>query len=276
MPSEILDRNNVCVLGDGRARTMVLAHGFGCDQTVWRHLIDAFRADWRLVLFDYVGSGGSDLRAYDAERYGSLHGYAQDALEVAAALDLRDAVFVGHSVSGMIGALACIAAPERFARLAMLGPSPCYVNDPPHYHGGFERADLQGLLDMMEHNYYGWAAFLAPLAMRNAERGELSQEIETRFCAMDPAVARRFAEVTFLSDHRADLPKVTTPTLVMQCSDDAIVPPAVGDYLAEMLPRATLARLAATGHFPHLSHPDETVAVLREWLAEVATETVPA
>lgn len=265
MDPGILERNHVTVVGEG-PRVMMLAHGFGCDQSVWRHLVEAFRADWRLVLFDYVGSGCSDARAYDPARYASLDGYAQDVLDICAALELHDIAFVGHSVSSMIGALASIRAPQRFGRLVMLGPSPCYINE-GDYVGGFERADVDGLLEMMEHNYYGWAAFLAPLAMRNGERAELAGEVETAFCAMDPFIARRFAAATFLTDCRAELPKVTTPTLVMQSRDDAIVPPSVGPYLAARLPRARLVTLRATGHFPHLSHPVETIAAIRDYLA---------
>lgn len=270
---DILKRNNVTVLGQG-SRVLMLAHGFGCDQSVWRHLVAAFRDDWKVVLFDYVGSGRSDPRAYDPQRYAGLAGYAQDVIDICQALDLRDVAFVGHSVSGMIGALAAIAAPERFGRLLMLGPSPCYIND-EGYVGGFERDDLAGLLEMMEHNYYGWAAFLAPLATGDEERGGLSDEVETAFCRMDPYVARRFAAATFLTDNRPDLPKVSTPTLLMMCSDDAIVPPAVGDYMAAAMPCARLLRMQATGHFPHLSHPDETIAGIRDYLAAADTARVP-
>lgn len=246
---------------------MVFAHGFGCDQHMWRWVSSAFENDFRVVLFDYVGSGKSDRRAYSAERYGSLGGYAQDLLDVCAALEVKDAVFVGHSVSGMIGALASIREPERFSDLIMVCPSPRYINDAPNYVGGFERAEIEGLLDMMEQNYLGWASFLAPVVMKNADRPELAQELEDSFCSTDPKTARLFAEVTFFSDNRADLPRVKTPSLIIQCSDDAIAPVDVGEYLFQHLAGSSLRIIAATGHCPHLSHPEETVAVIQEYLA---------
>jgi sigma-B regulation protein RsbQ len=266
MPVDALKRNNVKVSGRG-ARPLVFAHGFGCDQNMWRYVAPAFEDDFRVVLFDYVGSGKSDLRAYDPARYSTLDGYARDVLEVCAALRLKEAVFVGHSVSSVVGLLASIREPRLFSRLVLVGPSPCYVNHPPDYRGGFERADIEGLLDLMERNYIGWANFLAPAVMKNPERPELARELEESFCSTDPRVARRFAEATFLSDNRGDLPKVTVPSLIMQCADDAIAPAEVGDYLSRNLPGATLRRLEATGHCPHMSHPEETVRVIKEYLA---------
>ena len=262
----VLVRNNVKVSGRG-SQAMVFAHGFGCDQNMWRFVTPAFEEHYRVVLFDFVGSGKSDLNAYDPERYGDLRGYAQDVLDILEALDLRDVVFVGHSVSAVIGLLASIRAPERFDRLVLVGPSPRYIDDPPEYVGGFSREDIAGLLDMMEKNYIGWASFLAPVIMRNDERPELARELEDSFCSTDPVIARRFAEVTFFSDNRADLAAVTVPSLIMQCSEDAIAPAAVGEYLARHLPGGTLRVLRATGHCPHVSHPEETVAVIREYLA---------
>jgi sigma-B regulation protein RsbQ len=245
---------------------MLFAHGFGCDQNMWRFITPAFEDDYRIVLFDYVGSGRSDLTAYEAERYGSLDGYAQDVLDIIEALDLREVVFVGHSVSAMIGVLASIRAPERFDRLVMVGPSPRYLNDPPGYAGGFERQDIDGLLEMMEKNYIGWASFLAPVVVKNADRPELSRELEESFCSTDPVIARRFAEVTFYSDNRADLPLVRVPSLIMQCSDDALAPVEVGRYLEAHLPGSTYRQLRATGHCPHISHPEETIEVIKEYL----------
>ena len=265
MAVDILRRNNVKVTGGG-VRPLVFAHGFGCDQNMWRFVAPAFEDEYRVVLFDYVGSGKSDLGAYDPKRYSSLDGYARDVLDVCAALDLRDVVFVGHSVSGVVGMLASIKEPQRFARLVLVGPSPCYVNDPPGYHGGFERADIEGLLDLMDKNYIGWANFLAPAVMKNPERPELTRELEESFCSTDPRVARRFAEVTFLADNRRDLAKVRVPSLIMQCSEDAIAPAAVGDYLSRHLRGSTLRVLEATGHCPHMSHPEETVRVIKEYL----------
>jgi sigma-B regulation protein RsbQ len=262
----ILVRNNVKVFGKG-AQPMLFAHGFGCDQNMWRFVTPAFEDDYRIVLFDYVGSGKSDLQAYDAERYASLDGYVQDVLDVCAELDLKQVIFVGHSVSTVIGMLASIREPERFDRLILVGPSPRYINDPPGYVGGFERSDIMGLLTVMEKNYIGWANFLAPVIMKNQDRPELTRELEESFCSTDPKIARQFAEVTFLSDNRDDLSKVTVPSLIMQCSEDAIAPLEVGDYLDRHLPQGTLRVMRATGHCPHMSHPEETIQVIKEYLA---------
>ena len=265
MTSDILVRNNVRVFGKG-TQPMLFAHGFGCDQNMWRFVTPAFEESYRIVLFDYVGSGKSDLQAYSAERYGDLDGYAQDVLDVCDALDLRDVILVGHSVSSMVGVLAANQEPDRFSRLIMVGPSPRYVND-DGYVGGFERKDIEGLLETMEHNYIGWANFLAPVVMKNSERPELAEELNESFCSTDPVIARRFAEATFLSDNRADLARVSVPSLIMQCSDDMIAPLAVGEYLVHNLPGSTLRVLSATGHCPHMSHPDETIAVIKEYLS---------
>ena len=273
MTQDILLRNNVRTLGDG-TQPMMFAHGFGCGQNMWRFVAPYFQDDYKLVLFDYVGSGKSNLSAYDPQRYSSLDGYAQDVLDICEALDLHDVIFVGHSVSSMIGVLAAIRKPELFNRLILVAPSPRYINDPPEYLGGFERADIEGLLDLMDRNYLGWASYLAPVIMKNPERQELSGELEQRFCSTDPVTARRFAEVTFFSDNRDDLPNLTVPSLILQCSDDAIAPPEVGDYLHRHLHDSTLRVLRATGHCPHMSHPEETVEAIKEFLGHTAA--VPA
>jgi len=259
-------RNNVRFSGRGE-RVMMFAHGFGCDQSMWRLVAPAFEADYRVVMFDYVGCGKSDWLAFDAQRYGSLRGYAQDVLDILNAFDLRDVVFVGHSVSAMIGMLASIEEPARFSRLIHIGPSPCYVND-AGYVGGFERRDIEGLLDLMEKNYVGWAAFLAPVVMKNPGRAELTEELQSSFCATDPRVTRQFARVTFFSDNRADLAKVTVPSHILQCSDDSIAPESVGRYLRSAMPRTTLRQMSATGHCPHMSHPEETIALMKECLQQ--------
>jgi sigma-B regulation protein RsbQ len=265
LTQNILARNNVKVIGKG-TQPMLFAHGFGCDQNMWRFVTPEFVDDYRIVLFDYVGSGKSDLRAYSPERYGNLDGYTQDVLDVCAALDLKDVIFVGHSVSGVVGMLASIREPERFARLILVGPSPRYINDPPAYVGGFDRSDIEGLLEVMEKNYIGWANYLAPVIMKNDERPELARELEESFCSTDPKIARRFAEATFFSDNRDDLSKVSVPSLIMQCSEDAIAPLDVGEYLDRHLPQSTLRVLQATGHCPQMSHPAETVRVIKEYL----------
>ena len=266
MATSVLARNNVKVFGRG-TQPMLFAHGFGCDQNMWRFVTPAFERDYRIVLFDYVGSGKSDLSAYDAARYATLEGYAEDVLDVCRELDLRDVVFVGHSVSSMVGVIAANQDPDRFSRLILVGPSPRYINEAPDYVGGFERADIEGLLETMEKNYIGWANFLAPAVMKNPDRPELSQELEASFCSTDPVIARRFAEATFFADNRADLPAVRVPSLIMQCTDDMIAPLAVGDYLNRTLPGSTLIVLSATGHCPHMSHPDETIRAIQEYLA---------
>ncbi|HKS21458.1 MAG TPA: alpha/beta hydrolase [Thermoanaerobaculia bacterium] len=263
--TDVIRRNNVNVFGDGE-QPMLFAHGFGCDQNMWRLITPEFAPHYRVVLFDYVGSGKSDLSAYDPVRYGTLDGYAQDVLDVCEALDLRDVLFVGHSVSSMIGVLAANRAPERFSRLIMVGPSPRYIND-IDYIGGFERADIEGLLDLMERNYLGWASYLAPVVMKNDGRPELTQELRESFCSTDPKIARRFAEATFFSDNRADLGEVRVPSLIMQCSEDAIAPVEVGSYLHRSLPDSTLRLMKATGHCPHISHPEETIEAIRNYLA---------
>jgi sigma-B regulation protein RsbQ len=265
MNDEVVARNNVKTFGRG-TQPMLFAHGFGCDQNMWRFITPAFEDDYRIVLFDYVGSGKSDLAAYDAERYASLDGYTQDVLDVIHALDLRDVIFVGHSVSSMIGILAANREPERFDRLVLIGPSPRYINDGPEYVGGFERSDIEGLLETMDKNYIGWANFLAPAIMKNPERPELSRELEESFCSTDPVIARRFAEATFFADNRADLATLQVPSLIMQCADDIIAPTVVGEYLSRALPESTLHMLRATGHCPHMSHPEETIDGIRDYL----------
>lgn len=264
----VLQRNNVHVIGSG-PRTLLFAHGFGCDQHMWNALVPAFAADHRVVLFDYVGCGASDYTAFEPERYSRLEGYAQDLLEVAEALDLHDTVLVGHSVSAMIGVLAAQQAPQRFTGLVLVTPSPRYLNDPPHYQGGFDREDIVGLLDLMDSNYAAWAGFLSQ-AVAGARHPEVAQQLEHSFCAMHPDAARCFAEATFFSDNRADLAGVRQPTLILQCSDDAIAPDAVGEYVHRHVAGSCLVRLRATGHCPHVSHPAETTAAIRDWLAQAA------
>ncbi len=244
---------------------MVFAHGFGCDQNMWRFLAPAFEDRFRVVLFDHVGMGASDHSAYDVDKYASLSGYATDVLELCEALDLRDVVFVGHSVSSMIGMLAALERPDRFDKLVMVGPSPRYIDD-EGYVGGFSEADIRELLDSLDSNYLGWSSAMAPVIMGNADRPELGQELTDSFCRTDPELARRFAQVTFLSDNRAELARLSTPTLVLQCSDDAIAPDEVGVFVHEQIPTSSLVRLRATGHCPNLSAPDETTAAIREFV----------
>lgn len=260
----VLERNNVSVSGRG-VQPMLFAHGFGCDQHMWRFVAPAFAEDYRVILFDHVGAGRSDLSAYDPVRYSTLDGYADDVLAICRELDLRDVLFVGHSVSAMIGVLAAIREPERFARLVLIGPSPRYIND-GDYLGGFERADIEGLLDFLDTNYLGWSQAMAPTIMGVPERPELGAELTNSFCRTDPAIARQFARVTFLSDNRADLPKLRTPSLILQCAEDVIAPRSVGEYMHRALPDSELVLMRATGHCPNLSAPAETVAAMRAYL----------
>jgi sigma-B regulation protein RsbQ len=266
MQSDVIARNNVRVSGRGQ-QPMLFAHGFGCDQNMWRFITPAFEDEYRIVLFDYVGHGKSDRSAYDAARYSSLDGFARDILDIVEALDLRDVVLVGHSVSAMIGVLAVKAAPDRFSRLVMISPSPRFINDAPDYIGGFERPDIENLLAMMDKNYVRWAESLAPMVTGNPDRPELAAELDASFCSTDPVVARQFADVTFMADNRADLPGLRVPSLVMQVADDALAPRSVGEFVARTAPNSTYVELAATGHCPHLSHPTQTIAAMRDYLA---------
>ncbi|MCP3012974.1 alpha/beta hydrolase [Nocardiopsis dassonvillei] len=262
---DILRRNNVTVTGAADGPTVVLAHGFGCDQNLWRLVVPALAERYRVVLFDYVGSGGSDASAWSEDRYSSLEGYARDVVEVCEALDLERAVFVGHSVSAMVGVLASRALPERIRALAMVTPSPRYIDD-EGYRGGFTAADIDELLASLESNYLGWSSAMAPVIMGNPERPELGQELTTSFCATDPDIARVFARTTFLSDNREDLEGVEVPTLVLECAQDAIAPPEVGAFIHAAIPSSTLVTLDATGHCPQLSAPRATAAALLEFL----------
>jgi len=262
--TDILKRNHVTVSGNG-TQAMVFAHGYGCDQQVWSDIIKGFLSDYKIVTFDYVGAGLSDLDAYSSQRYSTLNGYAQDVLEVYQALNLKDTILVGHSVSSMIGLLAAIEKPELFSKLIFLGPSPRYLND-GDYFGGFERQDLEDLFTMMDNNYLGWSRALAPSIMGNADRPELGERLTNNFCATDPEIAQEFARVTFLSDNRADLPKLTVPSLTLQCSKDIIAPIQVGQYMHDHLQHNTLMIMDAEGHCPHMSAPAETIRQMQAYL----------
>jgi len=246
-------RNNVHVSGDGPA-TMFFAHGFGCDQNMWRLLAPVYALRYRVVLFDFVGSGASDHTAYDPAKYSTLQGYAEDVLDVVREFSKGPAIFVGHSVSAMIGMLADLQAPVLFGAHLMIGPSPCYIND-GDYVGGFTRSDIESLLDTLENNYLGWASNMAPAIMGVPDRPELGAELTNSFCRTDPKIAKQFAHATFFADCRADVPRLKTPTLIIQCNDDVIAPVSVGEYLHAQLPHSTLAIIDNVGHCPHLSAP---------------------
>jgi len=259
-------RHHVRVGGTGSS-TMVFAHGFGCDQTMWRFLAPAYENRFRTVAFDLVGSGRSDLAAYDRDKYASLHGHADDLLEVLDEFATGPVVFVGHSVSTMIGLLATIKAPERFAAQVMVGPSPCYIND-GDYIGGFTREDIDELLETMDANYLGWSSSMAPVIMGAPNQPALGEELTSSFCRNDPEIAKHFARVTFLSDHRADLARSQVPALILQCSDDLIAPRPVGDYLHRHLPRSTLSVIQNVGHCPHMSAPADSSRAIDAFLAQ--------
>lgn len=261
----LIERFNVSDRGVRNGQPMVFAHGFGCDQAMWRHVAPAFEDRYRVILFDHAGSR-SNPTEYDVQRHSTLGGYAHDVLTLVDELDLADVVFVGHSVSAMIGVLAAKREPKRFASLVMIGPSPRYVND-EGYIGGFDHSDIDELLDALASNYLGWSSAMAPVIMGNADQPELGDELTASFCATDPIIARQFAEVTFRSDNRADLAEVAVPTLVLQCTNDVIAPLAVGEYVSAAMPDASLVLLEATGHCPHLSAPDATIAAIDDFLS---------
>lgn len=265
---DAVTRNHVIVTGSGE-RPLVFAHGYGCDQQMWRRVAPAFAADHRVVTFDHVGCGRSDISSFDFLRHGHLEGYAQDLAEILEQLDLQDVVLVGHSVSAMISLLTARRLPERIRAMVMIGASPRYLNDPPDYHGGFEREDIDGLLDMIDTNMVGWADFLAPLVMGSQSPEALTEELKASFCALDPTIARRFAEVTFLADNRQDLGGATHPSLLIQVTDDAIAPRSVGEYLQRQLPHSELTWIEGVGHSPHLTHPEACISAIRGFLARL-------
>jgi sigma-B regulation protein RsbQ len=260
----IFKRHNINVVGTG-SKTMVLAHGYGCDQIMWRFITPAFQNDYRIILFDHVGAGKSDLSAYSRQKYSTLSGYAEDVLEIIEATSAAPAIFVGHSVSSMIGVLAAKAKPSAFECLILVGPSACYIND-AEYTGGFTRSDIDGLLDTLAANHLGWSRTMAPVIMKNSQRPELASELAESFCRTDPEIAKHFARVTFLSDNRADLAALRVPSLVLQCSDDSIAPDSVGEFVHQQLVGSTFVKMKAAGHCPHLSAPEETVRSIKEYL----------
>jgi sigma-B regulation protein RsbQ len=260
----VLKRNNVKISGKGQ-KPMIFAHGFGCDQNMWRFVAPAFEDDYKIILFDHVGAGLSDSSAYDPTKYSSLERYVDDVLELCRELEVIGGVFVGHSVSAMIGVLAAIKEPQRFEKLVLIGPSPRYIDD-EDYVGGFSQADIEDLLEFMDDNYLGWSSAMAPAIMGNPDRPALGAELENSFCRTDPEIAKRFARVTFLSDNRADLQRLQIPALILQCAQDVIAPEAVGHYVHQHLAGSELVLMYATGHCPNLSAPDETIAAMKSFL----------
>jgi sigma-B regulation protein RsbQ len=261
---DVRTRNNITTTGEGE-QAIVFAHGFGCDQNMWRFVAPAFENDYTTVLFDHVGAGKSDSSAYNPAKYNSLQGYADDVLEICHVVSLHKPIFVGHSVSAMMGVLAAIKEPTLFDRLILVSPSPCYIND-GEYVGGFSRSDIEELLESMDSNFLGWSSTIAPVIMSNPDKPELGNELANSFCRTDPTIARHFAHVTFFSDNRSDLHKLQTKSLILQCSQDVIAPPAVGEYMHKNMGGSTLVVLKATGHCPNLSAPQETIAAIKNYL----------
>lgn len=260
----VLTRNNVKTIGEGQP--IIFSHGFGCDQNMWRFVSPVFEKNYQVILFDHVGAGKSDHSAYSPRKYSTLKGYAQDVLEIIDDLKLKDVIFVGHSVSSMIGVLAAIDRPELFSKLVLVGPSPCYIND-QDYVGGFARSDIEGLLESLDSNYLGWSAAMAPVIMGNAQNPGLGEELTNSFCRTNPEIAKQFARATFLSDNRKDLSKLATPALILQCSEDVIAPISVGEYVTKHVQHGTFYQMKATGHCPNLSAPEETVSAIQNWIS---------
>ena len=258
-------RNNVTVTGNPTGRPIIFAHGFGCSQAVWRHITPAFVDDYKVIVFDAVGAGGSDLSAYDRSKYDSLNGYADDLIDILEELDLHDVVVVGHSVAAMVGVLASLSDSSRMGALVLVSPSPRYIND-EEYVGGFEEPDIRALLDDLDSNYLGWSSGMAPALMGNSERPELGAELTENFCSTEPAIASHFAHVTFLSDSRFDLPRVTLPTLVLQAQEDIIAAIPVGRYVHEQIPASTFVLMEATGHCANLSAPTEVAQAIKHFI----------
>ena len=263
---DVFKRNNVTISGQGE-KVILFAHGFGCDQNTWKYIKNAFTTDYKTVFFDYVGAGRSDLDFYDPQKYNSLDGYATDVIEICLALRSDNIIFIGHSVSCMIGVLASIKNPGIFKKLILIGPSPCYINT-EGYTGGFDQDIIDSLFEVMEEDYIGWAQSLAPAIMGNQNDPELGKELADSFCSIDPTIAKQFARVTFLSDNRKDLPLVQVESLTIQCSVDTIAPLSVGEYVHQHMPNNTLTVLDAYTHCPHMSYPEQTIAAIRNYLSE--------
>jgi|TARA_B110000211_G_C13970328_1_gene504674 sigma-B regulation protein RsbQ len=253
--AEIFARNNINIIGGGD-KTLLLAHGFGCDQTMWRFMLPELQSQFKVILFDYVGCGGSDLSAFSKARYSTLEGYATDIEDILITLDLRNVSVVGHSVSSMIAGIASTNTENRISDITMICPSPCFMNDLPDYVGGFEKQDLEELINLMDKNYIGWASYLAPLVMGANHSPELIGELSGSFCSTDPTFAKTFAKATFFSDHRNLLEKIQNPVLIIQSTDDSLAPVKVGEYMADRIPDSQLRIIEAEGHCLHMTKPD--------------------
>lgn len=265
MDQSAVKRNNVRVFGKGE-KPIIFVHGFGCDQEMWRFVIPDFEEDYKVILLDLVGSGNSEIKAYNSEKYRGLGGHARDIIEICEELELKKSILVGHSVSSMIGVLAAVSRPDLFERLILLTPSPRYINE-ENYKGGFDKKDIDELVETLENNFLGWSSFITPIIIGNPEKEEFSNELKNSFCSMDPEIAKHFAKVTFLGDNRKDLKKVQAPTLVIQCNPDTIAPVEVGRYVQEMIPNSKYVELDSPGHCPHLTSPRLVINAIKMYLA---------
>ncbi|MCT2536949.1 alpha/beta hydrolase [Aquibacillus koreensis] len=270
MTQHSLTRNNVQVKGSGK-QPMIFAPGFGFDQTIWYPVLKSFENDYQVISFDYVGFGGSDISAYDSDKYNQISGYVDDLLEICSDLDLHNAIFIGHSVGSMIGMLASIKKPELLSKMIMIGPSPCFINEPPHYHGGFEKDDLINLLEMMDKNYTSWVNSISKTIINDDAKPEMAQDIEERFSLNEPNITRTFAEVCFFTDYREYLSNVMTPSLIIHSSNDVFVPDVVADYMKENIPFSSVIHANTVGHCPHMSHPEETIELIKDFLHKQET-----
>lgn len=261
----VLKRNNVSIIGNG-SQVIMFAHGFGCDQNMWRYVTPAFEDNYKLVLFDHVGAGGSDFSEFNPQKYNKLEGYADDIIEIVTALQLQDIIFIGHSVSAVIGIIAAEKSPFLFKSLVLVAPSPSYINDGA-YIGGFTKLEIDELLESLDNNHLGWSMAMAPIVMGNLDRNELGEELAHSFCRTDPQILKHFARTTFLSDKRDLLSSVNIPSLIMQCSNDVIAPRAVGEYMHQQMSNSQLVLMKATGHCPNLSAPEETVEVIKQFIS---------
>jgi sigma-B regulation protein RsbQ len=264
MNKEVISRNNVTRFGSG-SQTIIFSHGYGCDQNMWRYITPAFEKDYDIILFDHVGSGKSDEKMYDFAKYNSLNGYADDIIELCEELALEKVIFVGHSVSSIIGVLAAAERPDIFIRLIMIGPSPCYIND-DEYFGGFSRKDIDELIETLESNYLGWSSAITPVIVGDPDKPEITEELHNSFCRMNPEIAKHFAKVTFLGDNRDDLSRISIPALVIQCHPDMIAPLQVGKYVHKKMQNGSLTQLDASGHCPHLTAPEQTIEAIKTYL----------
>lgn len=264
MSENIKRRNNVNRFGSGK-KILMFAHGYGCDQKMWRFITPAFEQNYQIVLFDHVGSGNSDESEYDFQKYNSLNGYAEDIIELCDTLELEEVIFVGHSVSTMIGVLAASERPDLFSRLILIGPSPCYINEGDYY-GGFTKEDIDELIETLESNYLGWSSYITPVISGNPDKPEVAEELHNSFCRMNPKIAKHFARVTFLSDNREDLSRVSVSTLILQCDPDEIAPVEVGRYVEKQLQNSCFVLLNASGHCPHMTAPELTIDAMKTYL----------